>query len=139
MGANLITVEERDLVLTLLPRTTGKFSRYGLKVNKLRYHCEGFTEQYLSGGTAVVAYRPEDVSTVWLLENGHYTEFTLIDSRFRNMDLAQVQEIQANQKAVVKDSEKENLQAQIALAQHIEAIASTATYVSHLKERDDDE
>lgn len=139
VGANLITVEEKDLILTLLPRTTGKFSRYGLKVNKLRYHCDGFTEQYLSGGSAVVAYRPEDVSMVWLLENGHYTEFALIDSRFRNMDLAQVQEIQANQKAVVKDSEKENLQAQIALAQHIEAIARTATYVSHLKERDDDE
>ena len=73
-------------------------------MNKLRYHCEGFTEQYLSGGSAVVAYRPENVSMVWLLENGNYTEFSLIDSGFRNMDLAQVQEIQANQKTVVKNS-----------------------------------
>ncbi|MBR2895386.1 MAG: Mu transposase C-terminal domain-containing protein, partial [Oscillospiraceae bacterium] len=139
IGANLITVEERDLILTLLPRTTGKFSRQGLKVNKLRYHCDGFTEQYLSGGTVTVAYRSEDVTTVWLLENGGYTEFTLIDSRFRSMDLAQIQEIQANQKSVVRDFEKENLQAQITLAQHIEAIAGTATYVSHLKEGTDND
>ena len=110
-----------------------------MKVNKLRYHCEGFTEQYLSGGSAVVTYRPEDVSMVWLLENGHYTEFALIDSRFRNMDLAQVQEIQANQKSVVKDSEKENLQAQISLAQHIEAIANSVSCVSCPKEENDND
>ena len=36
-GANLIDVDYKSLVLTLLPRTTGKFSRFGLKVNKLRY------------------------------------------------------------------------------------------------------
>jgi putative transposase len=50
IGANLIGIGKRELVLTLLPRTTGKFSRSGLKVNKLRYHCEGYTEQYPSGG-----------------------------------------------------------------------------------------
>ena len=36
MGANLVAVSERELALTLLPRTTGKFSRQGLRVNKLR-------------------------------------------------------------------------------------------------------
>jgi putative transposase len=35
IGANLIGIRKRKLMLTLLPRTTGKFSRYGLKVNKL--------------------------------------------------------------------------------------------------------
>ena len=39
IGANLIEIGKRELMLTLLPRTTGKFSRSELKVNKLRYHC----------------------------------------------------------------------------------------------------
>ena len=42
-------MDYRTLVLTLLPRTEGKFSRFGLKVNKLRYHNEGYTEEYLKG------------------------------------------------------------------------------------------
>ena len=123
MGATLISVDSRDLMLTLLPRTMGKFSRYGLKVNKLRYHCEGFTERYLSGGIVTVAYNPEDVTSVWVLEGGKYTEFAIIESRFEGKDLIAVQELQISQRAIVKGSERDNLQAQISLAQHIEAIA----------------
>lgn len=126
MGANLITVESRELILTLLPRTIGKFDRTGLKVNKMRYHCDGYTEQYLSGGTVTVAYNPDDVTYVWVLENGVYTEFTIIESRFEGKDLAAVQELQTAQKTIVRDVVKENLQAQINLAGHIEAIAHSA-------------
>ena len=64
IGANLIEIGKRELTLTLLPRTTGKFTRSGLKVNKLRYHCEGYTERYLSGGDVTVTYNPEDVTSV---------------------------------------------------------------------------
>ena len=123
MGANLISVGARELILTLLPRTTGKLSRYGLKVNRLRYHCEGFTEQYLNGGTVTVAYNPEDVTSVWILEDGRYTEFTVIESRYQSKDLTSVQELQTSQRSIVKASERDNLQAQINLAQHIEVIA----------------
>lgn len=125
MGANLIAVGSRELVLTLLPRTTGKFGRTGLKVNKLRYHCDGYTEQYLFGGNVTVAYNPEDVTSVWVIENGVYTEFELIDSRFQGKDLTEVQEIQAGQKTITKSEMRNNLQAQINLAQHIEAIAGS--------------
>lgn len=55
-GANLITVDKEQIVLTLLPRTTGKFSRFGLRVNKMRYKHENFTEKYLAGGEVTVAY-----------------------------------------------------------------------------------
>ncbi len=123
IGANLIAVGSRELVLTLLPRTTGRFGRTGLKVNKLRYHCEGYTEQYLSGGNVTVAYNPEDVTSVWVVENGVYTEFTLIESRFQCKDLTEVQEMQDGQKIISKSEVRNNLQAQIDLAQHIEAIA----------------
>ncbi len=125
IGANLIDMDTRELMLALLPRTTGKFSRYGLKVNKLRYHCEGYTEQYLSGGDVVVAYNPEDVSCVWLLEKGIYTEFDLIESRYEGMDLTAVQGLQTAQKGIAKGAERDNLQAQIDLARHIETIAGS--------------
>lgn len=93
IGANLIDVAADKLMLALLPRTTGKFSRFGLKVNKMRYHCEGYTEQYLRGGEVTVAYNPEDVTSVWLLEKGRYIEFAIIESRFEGKDLTAVQEL----------------------------------------------
>ena len=124
IGANLINVGSRELMLTLLPRTVGKFGRTGLKVNKLRYHCEGYTEQYLTGGTVTVAYNPEDVTSVWVIENGLYVEFILIESRFKGRDLIEVQELQTSQKDITRSVARENLQAQIDLAQHIEAIAN---------------
>jgi transposase InsO family protein len=125
IGANLIEIGKRELMLTLLPRTTGKFSRSGLKVNKLRYHCEGYTEQYLSGGDVTVAYNPENVTSVWVLEDGTYTEFTVIESRFEGKDLTAVQELQTSQRDIAKGAARDNLQAQINLAQHIEAIAGS--------------
>ena len=127
MGTNLISVEPKELIQTLLPRTVGKFGRTGLKVNKMRYHCDGYTEQYLSGGTVTVAYNPEDVTSVWVLESGVYTEFTIIESRFEGKDLTAVQDLQTTQKTIVKGAMKENLQAQINLAGHIEAIAHSAS------------
>jgi len=126
IGANLIGVDVRRLMLTLLPRTTGKFNRYGLKVNKIRYHCEGYTEQYLKGGEVTVAYNPENVTSVWLLEKGTYVKFDLIESRYRDMDLTSAQGLRTAQKAVARGAERDNLQAQIDLARHIEAIAGSA-------------
>ena len=123
IGANLIEIGKRELMLTLLPRTTGRFSRSGLKVNKLRYHCEGYTERYLSGGDVTVAYNPEDVTSVWLLEDGDYTEFRIIESRYQGKDLTAVQELQDSQRTIARGAVRDNLQAQINLAQHIEAIA----------------
>lgn len=125
IGANLIEVGAKDLVLTLLPRTTGKFSRFGLKVNKMRYHYDGYTEQYLKGGEATVAYNPEDVTSVWLLENGIYTKFTIIESRFEGKDLTAVQSLQTSQRSITKGAKQDNLQAQIHLARHIEIIAES--------------
>ena len=70
------------LRMTLLPRTTGTFTRKGLSANGLRYKREGFTERFLKGGSCVVSYDPDNVSKVWLSEGGRYVEFSLIESRF---------------------------------------------------------
>lgn len=124
IGANLIEIGKQELVLTLLPRTAGKFSRYGMKVNQLRYHRDGYTEQYLKGGEVTVAYNPDNVSSVWLIEDGAYLEFTLIESRYCGMDLTRVENLRLTTKAITKDAASDQLQAQIDLARHIEVIAS---------------
>lgn len=126
LGANLISVGQDELVFTLLPRTQGTFSREGLKVNRLRYHREGFTEQYLKGGTAVVAYNPDDVTSVWLVDEGKYLEFSIIEFRYSGKDLQTVHTQKQQQKALVRDCVSESLQAQIELAEHIETIANSA-------------
>ena len=126
MGASLIEVGARDLMLTLLPRTTGKFSRFGLKVNKMRYHSDGYTEKYLKGGEATVAYNPEDVTFVWVLENGIYVKFTIIESRFKGKDLTDVHNLKTAQRDIRKEANQDNLQAQINLARHIETIVDSS-------------
>lgn len=124
-GVNLIQIECEQVILTLLPRTQGKFCRNGLKVNKMRYKNENFTEKYLSGGIVTVAYNPDDVSSVWLLDNGAYIRFNLIENRYKDMGLSEVQTMQTTQKELVKAAKEPNLQAQIELANHIEAIVSS--------------
>ena len=125
-GANLITVDYAALVFTLLPRTVGRFTRKGLIVNGLRYKNENYTEKYLTGGTVTAAYNPENVSGVWLIENGTYTPFTLIESRFDGLAISNVAEIKASQKRAVKAVTTDNLQAKISLADYIGTIAETA-------------
>lgn len=126
-GANLITVNKEQVILTLLPRTTGKFSRFGLKVNKMRYKHENFAEKYLSDKECVVAYNPDDVSAVWLIENGVYIRFELIESRYNGKELSDVEIMLKAQKKLIKTVMPNNLQAQINLVQSIEAIINSAT------------
>lgn len=125
-GATLIQTDYKQLIFTLLPRTNGRFSRKGLSVNKLRYHCEGYTERYLKGGVAVCAYNPENVSFVWLIEDGQYTEFSLIESRFRGKSLDAVKAIKQGQTELIASAAVDNIQAKIDLSSHIQTIADNA-------------
>lgn len=125
-GANLITVDKETLILTLLPRTKGKFDRNGLKVNKLRYKHDDYTEKYLIGGEVTAAYNPDDVSYVWLIESGEFIRFELIESRFKGKDLVSVQSFHNDKKQFINSFNEKNLQAQIELAEHIQTIASAA-------------
>lgn len=124
LGANFISVTPQKLIQTLLPRATGKFTRKGLQVNGLRYRHDDYTESYLTGGEVIVAYNPEDVTEVWLLDNGQYVPFVLIESRFSGKSLAVVQSMQKARKQTVNAAAADNLQAQINLAEHIQVIAS---------------
>lgn len=124
-GTNLITIDCNTLILTLLPRTIGKFSRKGLIVNKLRYKNEKFTERYLNGGTVTVSYNPEDISQVWLIENGYYTPFDLIENRFTGKGIYEVNELKNAQNTILKEIKTDNIQAKIDLANNIEIIANS--------------
>ena len=115
--------------MTLLPRTIGTFSRKGLSVNSLRYKCEGYTEQYLKGGTCTVTYDPDNVSFVWLYENCKYIKFDLIESRYMNKSLLEVEYIQTKIKELTDTDEDKTIQAEIDLSRHISAIGNTAKQI----------
>ena len=132
-SADLLDITSEELILTLLPRTEGRFTRQGLKANGMRYRHDNYTEKYLCGGTVTVAYNPEDVSCIWLLENGSYIRFELIESRYRNKNLEEVESIKTGQKAVIKAFTREQTQAQIDLVNHIEMIAFQTDYRGQTK------
>ena len=125
IGANLISVEYKRLVFILLPRTQGKFTRFGLRVNKLRYKHENYVEKCLAGGCVTVAYNPEDVSNVWVIEKGNFVQFNLIEERYEGMSIEKVNTLQKQQKEIVKTAAESNLQAQIDLANHLQTIADS--------------
>lgn len=125
VGANLIKTDCNTLVLTLLPRTIGKFGRKGLTANGLRYKNEAFTEYYLNGGEATVAYNPENVSQIWLIENGEYIPFTLIEGDFYGKTVRETENIREKRKNAVKQAAEDSVQAKIDLVRHIDVIANS--------------
>ena len=130
-GTNLIAATEKEIVLTLLPRTEGKFSRYGLIVNKLRYHRDGYKEEYLRGGSCVVAYNPDDVSHVWRRTDNGYEEFQIIETMYTGKTLEQVLELKQSQDTLVKNEAEKALQAKIQLMSFIETAAEQKRSPEH--------
>ena len=124
----LIDVSKNELIYTLLPRTTGNFTRYGLKVNGLRYYSKDYKENFLKGGECTVAYNPDNCSFIWLKErDGKFVQFTLIESRFADMPFTSVADIKQKQKKLEDDAIKENYNAKIELISFIENVASGHT------------
>ena len=123
-GVNLISLDKEQLMLTLLPRTTGKFTRSGLIVNNVRYKNKDFAEKYLSGGNVTVAYNPDDSSFVWPVDKSNFIQFELIESRYKSKKLSEIEEMQTQKKEIIKSVKAENIQAKINLASYIETIAS---------------
>ena len=104
---NLISISPKQLIMTLLPRANARFSRKGLVVFGLRYNSKekNYTEEYLTGKDAIVAYNPESADKVYLIEQqGDFIEFRLIESRFMGMNFEEVKEMQSAQKMIVEDA-----------------------------------
>ena len=123
-GCNLIAVSKKELIMTLLPRTNARFARQGLIVFGLRYDSEkrNFTEEYLTGGDAIAAYNPESADKVYLIHEGNFIEFCLIESRFTGKSFGEIKEIQSIQRNIIGDAIPKNLQGRVDLASHVERI-----------------
>lgn len=125
-GVNLIDINKEQIELTLMPRTTGKFTRTGLIVNNVRYKNKNFSEQYLSNKEVSVAYNPDDSGYVWLIDNGEYIKFELIESRFQNKNFKEIEEMKSIKKDIIRSVASEDLQARISLGSYIETIANNS-------------
>ena len=82
-----------------------------------------------------VAYNPDDVGQVWLLEKGAYQPFELIESRFRGKDFGEAEVLRNQCGDLVKNAALENQQAKIDLARHIRGIAGKAASAEDTKIR----
>ena len=124
---NLITISSKDIVLTLLPRTDGKFSRSGLQVNKLRYKCHehNYTEKYLSGGNITVAYNPDSVSTVWIIDNGKYIPFHIIEKNYYDKTFKEVTDIKNKKQNIIANERINENQSKINLLSYMDTIVNT--------------
>lgn len=125
-GVNLIDINKEQIELTLMPRTTGKFTRTGLIVNNVRYKNKNFSEQYLSNKEVSVAYNPDDSGYVWLINNGEYIKFELIESRFQNKNFKEIEEMKSIKNDIIRSVASEDLQARIGLGVYIETIANNS-------------
>ncbi len=124
---NLIPVSAKELTMVLLPRTKGRFSRHGLSANKLHYYNADYKEHCLLKDSGIVAYNPDDVSVVWLIENGEYVPFELIEIQFSGKTLDDVSRHIAMKKEAIEAAQSDNLQARLDLIAHIETISSVAS------------
>ena len=123
MGVNLIRVSSDLLHLTLLPRSKASFTRRGLVFNKLRYRADGYTEQFLRGGECMVAYDPEKTSCIWLIKDGNYVKFTLIDKQYDDRSFAAASLNMVRSSNYIKGFEADSMQARISLINDIQAVA----------------
>lgn len=122
-GCNLISINVEQLKKTLLPRTIGKFRRNGLIVNNIRYGNPDYINDYLEANKRVtVAYDEVNTSTVYLIDNGKYIAFELIESRYANMSIEDVNSMKTMQKKIISKEKEHQLQAKIQLLSDIQTI-----------------
>ena len=128
-SSSLTTVDSAKLGLTLLPRADGRITQHGLEVFALNFSNALFKKRFVKAGLSgrekvVIAYNPACLDSIWLFENGEYTEFRLMQDQYRGKTLAEVQDAQQTQKKAAVDWKKQDLQAQLDLMADISAIAS---------------
>ena len=70
----------------------------------------------------MVAYNSENVSEVWLIENGCFVPFELIERIYDGKTLDAVFEMNNKKKQIVANETRNNLQSKIDLSEKIETI-----------------
>lgn len=92
-------------------------------VNGMRYKRDDCAERFLKGGNIKVAYDPDDVSVVWTVEKGDFISFELVESRYKNRKLDEVEQIKEQSKITFRSEQTNARQAKVDLMNEIELIA----------------
>ena len=104
------------------PRANGVFRRNGLIVNNLRYKNDTYKEYYLSGKIVNVAYDPNNIDSIWLIENGDYVKFNLIELEYSGKTLNEIEELRKKKKQILKAYQENEYQSRINLISEIDNV-----------------
>ena len=119
-----ISASDELVRLTMLPRTKGKMTRFGLKVGKLFYRCYGFVNDFIEAKKEeIVVYDPNNVGSVWLIRE-KYIEFTLIDKYFDGKGINEVDEVIEEHRRNQLKYRGESIASEIRLGEEIEEIVN---------------
>jgi len=117
---NFIDVEKETIDILFLPRTTGTFTRFGLKVGKLYYKAFDFVNDFLNGSkNEEVIYNPDDCSKVYLIRDKIY-EFLVVDKYFKDMSLEEATKLITKSNEIKNQYIDESLNSKIQLGREIE-------------------
>ena len=119
------------LLYALLPRADGKITQRGLELFNLRFSNCTFKKRFVAAGLngreiVKVAYSPDCLDTVYLYENGDYIPFTLSQKMYLGKSLAEIADMQQNEKSESANWKRQELQAQIDLMNDIMQIPDSA-------------
>lgn len=119
------------LLYALLPRTDGKITQRGLELFNLRFSNCTFKKRFVAAGLngrelVKVAYSPDCLDTVYLYEDSNYIPFTLAQKMYLGKSLAEIADMQQNEKSESANWKRQELQAQIDLMNDIMQIADSA-------------
>ena len=117
--------DKKTLYLTLLPRTTAKFSREGLIFSKkLRYRCVegGYRQEYLIGEQVTVAFDKNNLTIIYLFLKNAYTPFEIIEEKYRGLSLEKIENLTDAKKQYLKEVESSCLESQTRLSRDIQSI-----------------
>lgn len=122
---SFIKISNEELEKVLMPRTNAKFTRKGLvALNGLRFRALGYVDRFLKGGEALVAYNPYNVSFVYLIENGEFIKFDLIEQFFKDKSLEEVNKIKKQKKEIIKQYSEESLESEMNMGVAIDDFVS---------------
>lgn len=145
VGSEPCSMEELQSITGVYPMTIDSLSAEQKKVMYQRHSLIVPVLPYLSDEKArsnmirtIAMERKISKQTIrkYLCQYLSYMDMTVLapklksESRFYGKDLAQVQDIQEGQKAIVKGCVNDKLQAQISLSQHIETIVHSSAGTS---------
>ena len=75
----------------------------------------------------MVAYDPEKTSCVWIIEDGNYVQFALIDKQYDNRSFAVAYNDMVRSDNYIKRFAKDSVQARISLIKDIQTITEQCT------------